>query len=83
MSSNLSNIICSWREEFRLKNSILIQHWRTVGFFVDSELDDINCYWFQFEVAPVINHLILGIIFLIIFVIGTLANALVVYIMST
>lgn len=52
------------------------------GIFVDSELNDINCYWLQFEPAPLMNHLVLALIFFLVFVIGFSSNTLVLYIMA-
>jgi len=80
MTSNLS---CPWREEFRKKEAALIERWKAGGVFNDSYLEEINCYWFQFDPAPIISHLLLGLLLFLVFAIGTVSNALVVYIMST
>jgi len=80
---NAEGVNCPWREEYRSRQSDLIRRWKTVGIFIDEDLDDINCYWLKFEPAPLIAHLGLVILFLIVFLVGCSSNALVVYILST
>lgn len=77
------NSSCPWRDQFRKKESALIERWKIGGLFVDTDLEDINCYWLQFEPVPLPSHIILAFIFFAIFAVGSLSNALVIYIMTT
>ncbi len=74
---------CLWTREFRERESALIKRWKEGGIFVDEDFKDINCYWLQFDPAPLAHHLILALIFFIISAIGCTCNALVVYLLST
>lgn len=80
---NRSTDECPWRDDYRARHADLIQQWKTNGIFSDGDLDDVNCYWLQFEPAPLLNHLILAFVIFVVSVIGCFSNALVVYILST
>lgn len=84
MAANISsNSSCPWLEVFRDRESALIERWKKGGVFVDSDLEDINCYWFQFDPVPLTSHLILAFLFFAVSGVGSATNALVFYIMAT
>lgn len=78
-----STPFCPWRETFRTRQAALIDRWKDGGLFADGDLDDINCYWLQFEPAPLVNHLALAFLFFVVSLVGGLANTLAIYILST
>ena len=45
-------------------------------------MEDINCYWLQFDLPPMANHLLLALVFFILFVGGASSNSLVIYILA-
>ena len=81
-SSNGTDATCSWLAQYRSRHSDLIQRWKLNGFFDDDDFLDINCWWLQFEPAPLANHLILICIFIIILLVGCFCNALTLYILA-
>ena len=74
---------CPWLQDYLTREANLISRWKEAGLFVEADLDDINCYWLQFEPAPVIYHMVLAVLFLVIFFVGSVSNALVIYITTT
>ena len=83
VSTNHSGDNCSWRKEYLLREANLISHWKQAGFFVEADLNDINCYWLQFEPPPVILHMALAVLFIVVFFIGSVSNGLVIYVTTT
>jgi len=57
-----------------------VEQWKEEGFFVDEDIMDIHCHWLQFEPVRPSVHFTLAVIYAIIFVIGFLSNALVIYV---
>lgn len=66
----------------RFQANYPIEEWKTEGLFKEDDLFEINCYWLQFNPMPVTNHFLLGVIFIIIFVVGSASNSTVIYILS-
>ena len=56
--------------------------WKSEGFFDDTDLLDINCHWLQFEPIKPTAHLALAIIYISLFVVGVVSNALVIFILT-
>lgn len=82
-SSELEQIDdCPWLEDYRSRYSPLIERWKVCGFFRDRDLEDINCYWLQFEPAPMLNHAVLAVLYSLMLLTGCLANAITVYILA-
>jgi len=79
----LDNSKCPWRQDYLSREAILISHWKESGLFVETDLNDINCYWLKFEPAPVIYHMVLAVLFLVIFFVGSVSNGFVISIIST
>ena len=75
--------VCPWRDEFRKKEADLIGRWKKSGLFVDEDLDLVNCHWFQFTTAPLIQHLVLALFVFFAAVVGMLSNSLVIYLLAT
>jgi hypothetical protein len=57
-----------------------IDMWKKEGFFTDSDLWDINCYWLQFEPVRMSVHCLLAVLYIFIFFVGCSANATVLYV---
>ncbi len=74
---------CPWRQDYLSRQANMISHWKKAGLFVEADLDEINCYWLQFEPAPVIYHMALAALFFVIFFVGSVGNGIVIYITST
>ena len=66
----------------RFRANYPIDEWKTEGFFKEDDLLEINCFWYQFNPIPITHHLLLGIIFILLFLVGSLSNATVIYILS-
>lgn len=60
-----------------------VSMWKSNGFFEEKDLLDINCHWLQFEPIKPSSHFMLAIIYVIVFVIGSVSNTIVVYILVT
>lgn len=73
---------CSWLAGYQLRHSNLIKQWKESGFFQDDDILDINCFWLQFEPMSLINHFIVVCIFVVIMLMGTLANFISIYILA-
>ena len=74
---------CPWRQYYLSREANLISHWKEAGLFVETDLNDINCYWLKFEPAPVIYHMALAVLFLVIFFVGSVSNGIVIFVTST
>ncbi len=74
---------CPWLQDYISREANLISRWKEAGLFVEADLDDINCYWLQFEPAPVIYHMVLAVLFLVIFFVGSVSNGIVIFITTT
>ena len=79
----LDTFNCPWREDYLSREAILISRWKEAGLFVETDLNDINCYWLKFEPAPVIYHMVLAVLFLVIFFVGSVSNGIVIFITTT
>jgi len=79
----LDSVNCPWRQDYLSREANLISHWKEAGLFVETDLNDINCYWLKFEPAPVIYHMALAVLFLLIFFVGSVSNGFVIFITST
>ena len=78
----LNDVDCPWRQDYLSREANLISRWKEAGHFVETDLNDINCYWLKFEPAPVIYHMALAVIFLVIYFVGSVSNGLVIFIIS-
>ncbi len=79
----IDTVNCPWRQNYLSRDANLISRWKEAGFFVETDLNDINCYWLKFEPAPVIYHMALAVLFLVIFFVGSVSNGIVIFITST
>ena len=58
-----------------------LDRWETEGWFDrHRDLLDINCHWMQFDPLRPSVHLILAVLYVAFFVVGVLANGLVIFI---
>lgn len=57
-----------------------VEMWKSEGFFDDEDLFNINCHWLKFDPIKPTTHLAMAILYIVIFAIGGLSNALVIYI---
>jgi len=79
----IDTVNCPWRQNYLSREANLISRWKEAGLFVETDLNDINCYWLKFEPAPVIYHMALAVLFLVIFFVGSVSNGIVIFITST
>jgi len=59
-----------------------VQQWKEEGFFEDGDLLDIACHWMKFEPIRPSVHLLLSIIYTIVFLVGFFSNTIVIYVVS-
>jgi len=57
-----------------------VEQWKKEGFFEDDHLLDIDCHWMEFEPTRSSVHFLLAVIYVIVFLIGSLSNTLAIYI---
>lgn len=67
------------REEFRSKYPV--EDWKSVGFFSEADFSMINCHWLQFEPQKPFHHFALAILYVAIFLVGFMANFIVIYLL--
>jgi len=59
-----------------------VEQWKNEGFFVDSDLLDIDCHWMAFEPARPSTHFILTIAYVVVFLLGFCSNTFSIYIIA-
>ena len=66
----------------RFRKAYQMEQWKEEGFFEEGDLLDIACHWMAFEPTRPSVHLLLSIIYTIVFLVGLLSNTIVVYVVS-
>ena len=66
----------------RFRKIYQVEQWKEEGFFEDGDLLDIACHWMKFEPTRPAVHLLLTIVFTIVFMVGFFTNSIVVYVVS-
>ena len=59
-----------------------VEQWKDEGFFEDGDLLDIACHWMKFEPIRPSVHLLISIVYTIVFLVGLLSNSIIVYVVS-
>ena len=59
-----------------------VEQWKEEGFFEEGDLLDIACHWMKFEPVRPSVHLLLSIIYAIVFLVGFFSNTIVIYVVS-
>jgi len=67
-------------EHFRKVHQV--KQWKEEGFFEDGDLLDIACHWMKFEPTRPSVHLLLSIVYTVVFIVGLLSNSVVIYVVS-
>ena len=63
----------------RFKSHYPVDLWKSEGFYDDADLLDINCHWLQFDPVKPTAHFTLAFIYIGLFIVGAVSNALVIY----